>query len=275
MQFRSPYFLTCLTNSLLMIYLPVWQLWLIAGRIERKTYQRCGLSPDGDMDTTSRTSTASSTDLQRGHRLNHISDDQYNPLPVSGDGEGGVEQFSATSDPSLTYDSSRLPGVAYTDMDILRIAAVLAPIYALSNGLFNYSLIMTSVSSSTIIRYFVLHVKVSVCAPLNAGLPCIHSNLSGTFTFAFSWYIGLEGFACVKMAGIIVCFLGVVCVALSDSNAAGAGTHTVAGDMVALTGAVFYGLYTTTLKYMVRAFCRSCACWHSIVTDIVIPILGS
>jgi hypothetical protein len=191
MQFRSPYFLTCLTNSLLMIYLPVWQLWLITGRIERKTYQHCGLSADGDMNTTSRTSTASSTSLQRGHRLNHISDDQYSPLPLSVDSEGGIEQCRVASDPPLTYDSSREPGVAYTHMDILRIAAVLAPIYALSNGLFNYSLIMTSVSSSTIIRYFVLHVKVSMCARLNAGLPYIHSNLSGTFTFAFSWYLGL------------------------------------------------------------------------------------
>jgi hypothetical protein len=38
-------------------------------------------------------------------------------------------------------------------MDVVRVALVIAPLYVLSNGLYNYSLFMTSVSSSTIIRY--------------------------------------------------------------------------------------------------------------------------
>jgi solute carrier family 35 protein F5 len=87
------------------------------------------------------------------------------------------------------------------------------------------------------------------------GVYVPRSNLSGTFTFAFSWYLGLEGFTYGKVLGILACFLGAVCVGLNDSErgaAPVAGEHSMAGDMVAFTGAVFYGLYTTTIKYLVR-----------------------
>ena len=40
----------------------------------------------------------------------------------------------------------------YTHLDVIQVALVIAPLYVLSNGLYNYSLFMTSVSSSTIIR---------------------------------------------------------------------------------------------------------------------------
>lgn len=86
--------------------------------------------------------------------------------------------------------------------------------------------------------------------------PSPRSNLSGIFTFAFSWYLGLEGFTYGKVLGVLACFLGAVCVGVSDSEHSGAavsGEHTVAGDTVALAGAVFYGLYTTTLKYLVTS----------------------
>jgi len=50
--------------------------------------------------------------------------------------------------------------------------------------------------------------------------------------------------------------MGAVCVGLNDSEKhdsteAASGAQTVMGDTVALFGAVFYGLYTTTLKYKV------------------------
>lgn len=95
-------------------------------------------------------------------------------------------------------------------------------------------------------------------SPLTSILHAVsyaHSNLSGIFTFAFSWYLGLEGFTYGKVLGVLACFLGAVCVGVSDSEQSGpavSGEHTVAGDTVALAGAVFYGLYTTTLKYLVR-----------------------
>ena len=46
--------------------------------------------------------------------------------------------------------------------------------------------------------------------------------------------------------------MGAVCVGLNDSedgSSTSDSAHTVAGDSVALLGALFYGLYTTVLKY--------------------------
>jgi drug/metabolite transporter (DMT)-like permease len=67
--------------------------------------------------------------------------------------------------------------------------------------------------------------------------------------------LGLEGFTYGKIFGILACFLGAVCVGLHDADEDGggsAGAHSEAGDAIALLGAVFYGVYTTTIKYMVR-----------------------
>ena len=83
------------------------------------------------------------------------------------------------------------------------------------------------------------------------------SNLSGTFTFAFSYYLGLEGFTYGKVFGIVACFLGAVCVGLNDSeksdgaSGGSSGESSAMGDSVAFFGAVCYGLYTTVLKYKV------------------------
>jgi hypothetical protein len=145
MEFRSPFFLTYLTNSLLMIYLPLWQVWLLAGAIEGKRSVNSDRCNDTDMDS-SRSSIASSNDLQEKLHANHILDDQYSPLPLSPNTEDGVQS-------PTTNNQTLQPGVSYTHMDVVRVALVIAPLYVLSNGLYNYSLFMTSVSSSTIIRY--------------------------------------------------------------------------------------------------------------------------
>mgnify|MGYP005993738463 CR=1 FL=1 len=61
-------------------------------------------------------------------------------------------------------------------------------------------------------------------------------------------------FTYAKVLGILACFMGAVCVGLNDSedgSSTSDSAHTVAGDSVALLGALFYGLYTTVLKYMV------------------------
>ena len=71
----------------------------------------------------------------------------------------------------------------------------------------------------------------------------------------------MEGFTYGKIFGILACFMGAVCVGLNDSekHEEASGAQTVLGDTVALFGAVFYGLYTTTLKYKVHcAFHHGC-----------------
>ena len=92
------------------------------------------------------------------------------------------------------------------------------------------------------------------------------SNLSGAFTFALAWGAGLEEWTIGKIAGILVCFLGVVLVSLQDSNGDGgnddggsssssSGDHAVSGDILAILAAFGYGLYTTMIRYKVRCRC--------------------
>jgi drug/metabolite transporter (DMT)-like permease len=87
------------------------------------------------------------------------------------------------------------------------------------------------------------------------------SNLSGAFTFALAWGAGLEEWTIGKIAGILVCFLGVVLVSLQDSNgdagnddgssSSSSGDHAVSGDILAILAAFGYGLYTTMIRYKV------------------------
>lgn len=76
--------------------------------------------------------------------------------------------------------------------------------------------------------------------------------MAGTFTLAFSWYAGLETITYGKVLGIVACFLGAVCVGLSDTEESDdAQEHTMIGDIVALLAALGYGMYTTVIRYKV------------------------
>ena len=80
----------------------------------------------------------------------------------------------------------------------------------------------------------------------------LSSNLAASFTLAFSWFYGLEDVTWMKIVGVVVCFLGAVCVGLQDSRSESGSMHTVSGDIVALLAAAGYGLYTTMIRRMVR-----------------------
>ena len=56
----------------------------------------------------------------------------------------------------------------------------------------------------------------------------------------------------MKIVGVVVSFLGAVCVGLQDSRSENGSMHTVSGDIVALLAAAGYGLYTTMIRRMVR-----------------------
>ena len=75
------------------------------------------------------------------------------------------------------------------------------------------------------------------------------SNTSGVFTLFFSWLCGIENITCGKLIGLFFCFAGVVVVAMQDKDAS--SKHSLGGDVVAILGALFYGLYTTVLKLKV------------------------
>jgi hypothetical protein len=125
MDFRSPLFLTFLTNSMLLVYLPLWKL--------------STLCPDGKEGVSSN---SSADGCRKDPEAVTLLDDTCSDRSHSEDSYAGVtpvEELTPT-----------------TTLSVLRIAMILAPIYVLSNGLYNYSIYMTSISSSTIIRYAIL-----------------------------------------------------------------------------------------------------------------------
>jgi drug/metabolite transporter (DMT)-like permease len=89
------------------------------------------------------------------------------------------------------------------------------------------------------------------CVRAYTFCPC--SNLAGSFTLAFSYYAGLEGITYGKVFGIIACFLGAVCIGLSDTGGGHGHEQTVIGDTVALFAAMGYGMYTTMIRYQVSS----------------------
>jgi solute carrier family 35 protein F5 len=110
--------------------------------------------------------------------------------------------------------------------EVVKIAAIICPLWFGANCFYNYSLLMTSVSSSTII-----------------------SNLSASFTLAFSYFAGIEDASAIKIVGVIICFGGAVSVGLQDETSSNSGS--IGGDVMALLGSAGYGLYTTAMKYKV------------------------
>jgi drug/metabolite transporter (DMT)-like permease len=117
---------------------------------------------------------------------------------------------------------------------IIKAALIISPLWFGANCFYNYSLLLTSVSSSTII-----------------------SNLSASFTLAFSWYMGLEEASAVKIIGIAICFIGAVSVGLQDEESGGSDDDSskgsLGGDIMAIAGSIGYGLYTTVMRWKVSS----------------------
>jgi drug/metabolite transporter (DMT)-like permease len=115
----------------------------------------------------------------------------------------------------------------YCHLDVLKIALIVSPIWFIANCFYNYSLFMTSITSSTII-----------------------SNLSGSFTLAFSYLSGVEEVTIPKVLGVVLCFIGAIVATLQDaeSKSSFVGPSSFWGDLVALFAAIGYGVYTTVIR---------------------------
>ena len=115
---------------------------------------------------------------------------------------------------------------------MLSIAIILCPLWFIANCCYNYALLYTSVSSSTVI-----------------------SNLSGGFTLFFSWLYGIEKITFSKLLGLTICFIGVGITAKADHSASvdqSTTSMSILGDFMAVLGAMGYGLYTTVLRVKVQ-----------------------
>lgn len=119
----------------------------------------------------------------------------------------------------------------YTHEDVVYLCIFLCPLWFFGNILYNYSLLLTSISSSTVI-----------------------SNTSGVYTLLFSWLLQVEEMTAGKIVGVFLCIVGVILISLQDDESQdSSGTqHSIVGDIVALLGAILYALFTTVLKLKVR-----------------------
>jgi len=208
LQFRSPFLVTYVENSLFSIYLPIYIISRFFGCIPyvplliSNTYTRKRLIRE-EKDGFS--------------QLNEDSSHHYS------------KEDSDSNSSSSTNSCGSDDQVNFSHESCFRLALIIFPIWFFSNCLYNYSLLMTTVSSSTII-----------------------SNLSGPFTLFCSWMAGLESSSWMKWGGIIVGLAGVWLVAYNDEESNSTkNKYEIYGDLVALASAMGYGFYTTVLKKLV------------------------
>lgn len=119
LDFQSPFLVTYICNSLFLVYIPLWQLWILLGWVENpppfySQQPKVELSTDDIEDRSS-------------HSF-------FGQRPLT----------SKSSEDKVPYQ--------YSHMDVIKAALIISPLWFISNCLYNYSLLMTSVSSSTIIR---------------------------------------------------------------------------------------------------------------------------
>lgn len=108
----------------------------------------------------------------------------------------------------------------------IRAGVIVAPIWFFANFTYNESLNLTSVTSSTIL-----------------------SATSSIFTLIFGvWYLK-ERFTWLKLLGVVLCMAGNCSTLANDSS--GGISETFWGDLLALLGAILYGVYTTAIRKLI------------------------
>jgi solute carrier family 35 protein F5 len=238
-NFQSPVLLTYISSSLFSVYLVLWQVLLKTGYAQdrRKT-----LASNEKRDITLYNplvnndsslnlevdSNDSSTDLIESpySEYNYDNNDNNDNNNINDD-NNKIEQSSFQSIQMIKNFFLPIPE-NYTHQQIIYAALILFPIWFVSNCFYDYSLLLTSITSSTII-----------------------SNLSGIFTLYFSWLFGIENVTKEKVIGLFICMCAVILIALKDKRSNIENNHSFTGDFLTLLGAAGYGLYTTILRIKV------------------------
>lgn len=237
--FQSPFVVTYVSTSLFFLYLPFWkinrQLYGIKGHPWEKngiwfklmhwcwpSYQDTCIA-DGQVESDAEVSLLMGDHMSVPvyfHNSKYENNDTINSCgDTEGQNEPPVPSSSLVRHNRMSHD------------EIIRISLVLAAVWFISNLMYSYSLLWTTIASSTII-----------------------SNLSSAFTLCFAYFARLESLNVQKLMGVALCFAGVVLVTFQDSTSGdddGSVNHSVAGDLMALGSALGYGLYTTYLRFHV------------------------
>lgn len=186
-DFRKPFFLTFVANSLFMVTLPLRGLAKMAQR------------------------------ARRGQEIEHYDQDSIHL----------VESSLCSTEVRRAAKSGLL----------------VAPVWFAANCTYNFSMSMTSITSSTVI-----------------------SSSSSAFTLLLSVVVLRERFTVLKVCGVVLCWLGNGLTAFSDTSGTSANmtiiadvgaddggadaSATLRGDLICLFSAVLYALYTVLIKWL-------------------------
>ena len=138
MDFESPFLVTYVCNSLFVIYLPMWQLLVYLRWV--KDPPRFSLPPPIEVSGGSGDSSSHSSGSQRSDTASDESDIASAKTLISHMDSPPKREPIADDEPT------------YSHYDAFKVALIISPIWFVANCLYNYSLLMTSVTSSTIIR---------------------------------------------------------------------------------------------------------------------------
>ncbi|KAJ8550627.1 hypothetical protein ON010_g10441 [Phytophthora cinnamomi] len=139
----------------------------------------------------------------------------------------GLSGQSSSDLPQVKTEAT--PGVTQTPHDKATLrrtmiaAAIVSPLWFIANFTYNESLNLTSITSSTIL-----------------------SATSSVFTLILAVWILKERFTWLKALGVVLCMAGNCTTLAKDSS--GGISEGFWGDVCALLGAIFYGVYTTAIR---------------------------
>eukprot|EP00939_MAST-03C_sp_MAST-3C-sp1_P004629 g4629.t1 len=213
-DFKAPFFLTYVCNSLFVVYLPVF--WL---------RQRSKSNSSSRRSKSGAASVSHATDLVYTAAPSNDSDD--NVVALTEDEDHGSMENDRLEKNSFTSPRRAIRGSEVSkEMNAicLKAALIVAPIWFCANGSYNLSLSATSPSSNTII-----------------------SSLSGLFTYAISIIFMSEIFDGVRFLGVVLSIAGAIFVAIAD-NTQRRTDEKIWGDLVCLLSAFLYGTYTVAIR---------------------------
>ena len=242
-DFQSPVLLTYISSSLFSLYLVLWQVLLKTGYAKdrrkgvinekREVFYNPLAHSEGSINLDADSNDSSSDLIESPYSEfndNNYNNNSNNDNNNTNDDDNKLEQASYHFQYSQLVKRFFLPiPDNYTHQQIVFAALILFPIWFVSNCFYDYSLLLTSITSSTII-----------------------SNLAGIFTLYFSWLFGIENVTKEKVIGLFICLCAVILIALKDKRSnIDENNHSFTGDFLTLLGAAGYGLYTTILRIKV------------------------
>eukprot|EP00270_Netrium_digitus_P005177 TRINITY_DN16746_c0_g1_i1.p1 TRINITY_DN16746_c0_g1~~TRINITY_DN16746_c0_g1_i1.p1 ORF type:complete len:405 (-),score=42.15 TRINITY_DN16746_c0_g1_i1:311-1525(-) len=229
--YRHPFILTWLGASLLVVYLPVAYVTDYLKTFAKKAVV---------IITSPKENSLQYSKVHSKQPINGIE------LVETGD----VKQIESEDDALLggAADGFEPAPKQLTSAEILKVALFLAPIWLLTEYLSNAALSLTSVASTTIL-----------------------SSTSGLFTLLFGASLGHDNLSTSRVVAVLVSIAGVVLTELGRTSASdekphmvegarnpsqtsgdfGLSGHSLVGDILGLSSAVCYGLYTTLFRLYV------------------------